>query len=965
MNKLSKLNFKAILTLLTVLMFSLVMFFTVSCGNTNDTSESTSESDSSSSESTSESDSQTIYNGDFEWTSITDSTVDPIGTSTIRWTRRTDSTLSSAPTSTVNSGVIDTAESAYEKLADKYKPTDEEGNTINPGTPALEANDDTQVNEAGTKILMIRNSYNGIKEGQGTAQYFTSAATVTLDYGKCAKISVWVRTDNLKSAQANAHGAYIKIANTVGSSIDPLLIKNIDTKGKWVNYVVYLKPSEMAQTRYNVVLGLGMGGLNNPEEYCEGFAYFDNVEYTVISPDDYSEATNDIDPISLYQDGKNVLDKESEGYNPALFIVNENGYEYDGERVLAMNFAKEETDLELNGEGYYNAVNPNTAGNAVEEYAAGFTAEQMEITNGVVVPENSIYMDFQNKTIGSSYTYETGKLTLAGGSYAKYSFYAKVSAVASSTNANVTIHEYPDGANDFDSTTGTFADFTTEGLTNEYYNDYIRYTFYLVNNYDNEAIFTIRFSFGPTSLTTSSDAKDLPVGYAIFTDFTVCELTKEEYTAADISNDTHAVKVALLSDHTADKTVSDDENEEDYEEIEESYFFSVNSTAYDDLSNKAVDFDQSEYYPFAGENGKTTFGVVNSYYRNNYAYGEGVKDALQDLDAKAYIVNGNRHVQPLMIYNEESNYAGIRTSIVTIPAGNAYLFTAKIRVTDGAKAYVYLMDVSEMKENLSANKYTVNDKNYEMVAVVDSATEVSKVDGYATVKFLVVTNANDDALKLRLEIWNGARDGSDNTTGAVLIGSVNNGTSYTFTSFESFEEENYPVTFANVETYKQAKIYHYYDEKSDENLVKDDDGNAVYTVGEEFTVVAVSDTKLVQFYDYSPIDQYVIDERPVEEGEEETTSESEEESESAISSDPYGSNIWLQVSSIVIAAILIVVLVVIIVRKALEKRGKKKAKTQNYYAGYNKDNRYSPKSKDGIEAPDDDGEYNYDNTDGE
>lgn len=958
----SKFNFKALLTLLMILTLSVTLAFATSC---KDGAESSSESESeTTSESESESDSQTINNGNFEfYTSSTSSY--PVSSSSTKWTKRTDSSTVSAPSSSVSSGIIDVADKAYESLSSTNKPKDSEDKAINPGT---------HEGAEGTKILMIHNSVTD-KPGQGTAQYYTSSTTVTLAPTDCAKLTLWVRTDGLTSVQAGAYGAYIKIANTVNTTIEPLVIKNIDTKGVWVQYTVYLCPSDTAVTKYTVTLGLGMGNKYDTKELCEGFAYFDDVAYETISPEDFaaataSEASGDV---KLYTaDNKSVLDEESTAYAPSLFTVNEKDVVYVSgtERVFKLDFTKNLSSAadKIAGEtGTWNKVNPNNTeeghvGEVAQYDDAGYTDAEITVQNGgsVVVPANSVYMSFDGSKGGSSFSYVSKEFSLdgtAGEHYMKFSFLVKVKGNASATNASVAILD-----NGEDSSTGKFDSFTTNDLVSEYHDDYIRYTFYIANNYDETITFRIRFSFGPTVMAT--DKKMLPVGYAIFTDFRTALLTKDEYTAADTSTDVYAVKTTLYGSHTGDKTEEDEETEENiYEELNETYSFSVPSTQYPYIAQgKPV---PSNSFTAKSAEADATMGVVNSAYAAQYSAYAGVSDALTSLENKL-LADENKHVQPYMIYHTADVSSGLIGSKTVVPANSVYTFTAKVYVSGSAKAYIYLVATDDLVEEgdnaiyATAQYDKVEGKKYEMLATVDSATmsAVANRLGYVPVTFTVATG--EESMSFRIEVWNGSRDGSEGSTGFVLVDSIGNGTSAAVTDIDGWKE-TYGSDGWTTESYQQKKIYSYYEEKDEENLVKDEDGNPVVTVGEVYEIVAISPKGNVQLYRYDVIDVYNIEERPADD----SSTESTESVAASTSTDntTIGNIAWLQIVSIIIAAVILLVLIAILVRMLWTKHAKKKAKTESYYGGYNKDKRFVPtKKSDGIEAPEKPNKaFDYDN----
>jgi hypothetical protein len=89
---------------------------------------------------------------------------------------------------------------------------------------------DTSAEESG--VLMLNNYRT---DGNGTAQKYTSSTTVTLEPGKAAQLSVWVKTENLTYANGQDvngnRGAYIGVTNSVGGqALDQMQIKNINTE---------------------------------------------------------------------------------------------------------------------------------------------------------------------------------------------------------------------------------------------------------------------------------------------------------------------------------------------------------------------------------------------------------------------------------------------------------------------------------------------------------------------------------------------------------------------------------------------------------------------------------------------------------------------------------------------------------------------------------------------------------------
>ncbi|MDE6557880.1 MAG: hypothetical protein K2K39_02115 [Clostridia bacterium] len=159
-----------------------------------------------------------------------------------------------------------------------------------------------------TSVLMLHNYRSGSTDFKGTESYYNSSTTITLEASTAAKISVWVKTDELYFDGANAkrtpvdyeRGAYIKVKTEVGGNdIDDFTIENINTQklnplptktvdekevpdyaswenNGWVQYTVFVEASNFADTTVTLSLGLG----KNSTYTVEGYAFFDDIEFT-------------------------------------------------------------------------------------------------------------------------------------------------------------------------------------------------------------------------------------------------------------------------------------------------------------------------------------------------------------------------------------------------------------------------------------------------------------------------------------------------------------------------------------------------------------------------------------------------------------------------------------------------------------------------------------------------------------
>lgn len=158
-------------------------------------------------------------------------------------------------------------------------------------------------------VLMIHNyptdtKYNGI------AQYFSSNS-VTLPAHTAAKISLWVKTSDLKFDKGYSlmdeqdRGAFIEVVQTVGgTTIDNFTIKAINTEkiistaktdgdslgsaesNGWLQYNIYVNACDFAESTVQLRLGLG----KSDGETCTGYAFFDDVKVEKqLNIDDFTE----------------------------------------------------------------------------------------------------------------------------------------------------------------------------------------------------------------------------------------------------------------------------------------------------------------------------------------------------------------------------------------------------------------------------------------------------------------------------------------------------------------------------------------------------------------------------------------------------------------------------------------------------------------------------------------------------
>ena len=944
MNKIeNKINFKTLFMFFIMLVLSLSMAFATACGDGSSESTSTSEESSSVSVEEALDDEQLFANGDFEHPTNKYPSTAPITltSSSTKWTGSVDGEVGFQVSSTnVARGIIDVSEEAFAKLKGNSTYSD----AVNPGTPVtnklLTDNADTEANEAGTRVLMLKNK-------ELAAQYVTSATTLSVPAGKYGKLTLWVYTDIQETVAGTEAGAYIKVKNTVtnpdveGATYDPLVIENINTKvtegevtkNVWKQYTLYLVPNANKATSFTLVLGLGEGNKLDIENHVKGYAFFDNVIFELV------DTVNDAEAPALPSSGKAThvtVTTDTDGN----FTVNGRVDSKDvvEDTVVYSLVEDKATSMKLGA-----AIADN---NAKLTYPNdGVAAEYVTYDDA----KDELVIDFSSRALGAAYTYASNEFTLKGGEYARVSLWAKINAEEHQTKATIALYDVALGKD--------VAVFENAYTTEE--DGFARYTFYIANNFFFEDAsladldYQLKISFGPTKASSISDVKLLPTGIATFKNLEIEYLSKENYDLANVTTDARAKKGTLIGSNDGDFVAPEEDEEED--ETTDSYNVTVNG-GYDKIM-----LEKGEIIPLSGlsssnlvqsedDNTKFNVGVVNSKYSDKY--NETVKAALgatkEMLTEMAKTEkNVNKDVQALLVHNISGGSNFVSGSVISIPQNSTYVFSIRVYAHDTAKAFARLVDIDD-RTNVFKNFGTK----------IDNATSKTFEDGFATVTFIITTGFEN--YDLRLEF--GVEGAGVALFQSIATGSVN----ANYVSFESVESAfnaDNVYAFATKNSIVQS-TYHYSNESDAGNLsaaLKNEDGSYIVdTSAKKYTqygvaTLANSDVALIVYERLNLDDRYVID---VDEDEEEEVTSEKESTEEVEGGENYG---WLQVTSIIIALALVAALVAVVVRKATENKNKKRKNTEKYYQGFDK-NKFS-KSND-VAVPDEDEkakDYDYDN----
>ncbi len=816
---------KLVLVLMLVCVFSFSMFGFVACGDD----------DSSSSNDPSytynQTDDGTIKNANFDYGTVGTLTTGYPKTSTTGWTR---STHLSAPSSLVNSGVIKTTDTAWadlmttlskdgdfkayleskgldleavsdaikaEKENDNYSPTEADiaeyisKNEIskyftNPGkSPNSEDNNVYMLNNYVEKDLL----------GSGTAQRLTSSSTIALEKDSYAKISVWVKTQNITSQNAKGdYGANIVITSKFNSTSQAeYRISNIIAED-WTEYVLYVKADKNydCEIILNLGLGYGRGYTNNVLNFTEGTAYFDNITYEVV---------DNLDGVTL--DGTKTMvfgsEKELELKSGNTFLYN---MEFD---VPASYF----TELNFSNDSSYYALTKSNVN------SGSYTSETVVSEANAKNPQNTLSTNAQYSVDGnkitlslenSSYTFKIdnngANFKVKAGNYSYLTFdITNQLSVYGSTAISVDVFEVYNGKDIKRPAVTTFSTADDEA---------VKAGILFKNNFDEgEKEFFINVVVGPASLTSVTNIKqDLATGTVIIDNLqlkdnvAVPEEKDDAYTLYEFYTTQANTEVALYAGFDQDFT-EEEESASAYSfttapgNVGSVYFHPVDVKGYFGVTpehtymNSGLGNDKlNTRSSLEGENGSYA-GIINSKYakiNSNYP--------LRDQIISATDNDEDKDVQALMIYNAQAESYGYIGETVSVLQSSLANVSAKIKVVgDNTFAYIYLVDTVQNEKNvLTFEDFTVNNN---LVSASPNGTQIDgnslkfaiKVtkdmcneDGWATVNFYIA--AGKESKDFRVEIWNGTRDGSTNSEGMVLVEELSVTTATAFYEPERYED---------------------------------------------------------------------------------------------------------------------------------------------------------------------------------
>ena len=941
-NKTSKL--KVILSLLLVLIACVSLFFVSACTSETEESDTT--------YTKTENDVSVLKNGSFEFGTAEKSDSDfPQTSSVTGWANV--SAENSAPSSSVSSGIIDTTDTAWTALMEKLydnstfnsnlkdvygidtdaittniksenpdktdseidelikKDVIDKLNNFNPGT---------HENAEGTKVYML-NAYSS--SAWNTSVIASSSTTLALEKGEYAKISFYVYT---RYADGNDYKINFRLTNSINSQKQSQYVLSNIGKDEWKQYTIYLKADENFDSTITAVMSIGFAAKSNVAHYSKGTAFFDDIVFETIEKEEFDSAAT----------VKNVDFNNKVKSMPLVQQAVENVYNYA-------------YDMTVTG-AYFTPVDFLNA--PVIDVNAAFTGKNENVTSekkfgaetskfsGLQVTSNSISLtNVEHASVSVSIKDNSGfAFKIDPESYLLLSFDI-VNNLDKTGSTDITLFVYDEKDNENNVVTFNGNDDKDHG-------------YIVINNNDTteEKTFYIVIVIGPTDVkgtlskydfATKESGKDIAVAltnfeYATGKNFQYKKdaggnviQPKEEtenykyfslYSslASSVSIDSYVSPTTKSFNVAAAKSVGGDIHTAPV--VAEGYIGVDSNSILVKDSDDANDEINARVGKTGDGNGNYA-GLINSNV-NYTGMSINVKDSLN--------YNGENSIQPLMICNGEKDSYGFIGKSFSVAASSKAIISVKVKTDANAKAFLYLTDAADKNKTVLDLTLTgnVSDNSYKTEFTKNIAFENINTNGeWKTYTFYLATGAN--ALELRLELWNGSRDGNDKSQGFV------------FFAFDAFKEDE---TFTPSTISESA-----FTEPTSISAAFDESGNPIYDAN-------ITDEYLKYRREFTPLEIKFNSERPdeaisypvtyvwaknenniyaiyntVEPVEIDPYSANNDETASGCTAESDPSTFWLSFSSILLGAALVVALIALIVKNGLRRHKANKSDATSHY----------------------------------
>jgi hypothetical protein len=524
-----------------------------------------------------------------------------------------------------------------------------------------------------------------------------------------------------------------------------------------VQYTVYLNACPYATSTFTIVLGLGQGSSAQKFEYTQGYAFFDDVELTVKAETDYDFeemfGTNydliSCDINSEAEDKKFAVDtdtyKDQYSYLINLYDTRDNEWFLTGSDKN-IDWDIDLTYTELNGKKYsvtnkgeyvtYTGLeNGLDISKDITEFTTFNGLANMAATNEYLnkvwnddfaenfpfdeeMKEKDLLMLFSAG--GAPYTvtfkspdnaaYNNGFL-VEPDSYYMLSFWLKTSDTTGFTGANVTLYD----AQSLSSTALGAVNTTTLTTVDidereDIYDGWVQCFFFISNETDEDQYFYLQFTYGTTTITDTTKYS-YGEGYAAFMDFRYIPISSFEYAYAGSTTESASASLTgLISTASGFASIAtqDEENIKTNIVNSSSYYGVYGGGVYTTNELNDPDTDEDEYSKYEKINAYKNAGIIDknyfkTYWENKDEEGyEWLAGVAQNLSVTNAMVAWNEifgdacSSRPLLIYNAvEESYGFIASSYSTLSTNGYNAISVRVKVSAGAKAYIYLVNMDD------------------------------------------------------------------------------------------------------------------------------------------------------------------------------------------------------------------------------------------------------------------------------
>ncbi len=662
---------------------------------------------------------------------------------------------------------------------------------------------------------------------------------------------------------------------------EKLIGEDDDAYNGWVEYTVYVNACDFAST--TITLKLGLGDSDNPVEGYAFFDDVNVTKYISLDDADCSYTQNkdlignayctlssdESEKIfkadSYERNGGEISDERySNNYYYLLDLASESDY-------VPVTFENVSAGLTVDADNYVSANSfdgkligiseatqsanetrlpkdftaLNTSNDLLAFVKAGYTFSSSQtiyyeklnnaLSSAANLPglngstDNNLLVMLS--AYGAAYT-SSFEITVEVSGYKIISFWVKTSDMSGGTAATVTLTDTADKDNTAVitlDTTGVVTDIDDDNK--DIYDGWVQCFFFINNETTESKTLTVDFSIGNTTIkdTTVSSYKAGWVAIA-----NMQSLDVDEDTFAYTGSGTYTSSLTLSEESEKKTSVFDEAygsqaNQIKTDIVNPSSYTGVNGGSSSIVNNGSISL------PYDDINTNSNAGLINKDYFENYSAQSWYNTLLDSFNVSTTDaltawneIFGSASIQPLIIVNEIRDYTdakainyGFISETKTASVNSYSTVSVRVKVSEGAVAYIYLVDTSASK-----NVLTFSTPSYSFYYDEDGNVLKSEPDAdanYIQKRENILYTLRDDGLyedaggTLYANIWNYSKvyydesvDYYDADGNNINFEDLVDGNTYYLDNAGKTEANHYLVTSDSVKVYQYIEGSYYY-----------------------------------------------------------------------------------------------------------------------------------------------------------